>query len=461
MNKCLEVAVSLYGIMKAGAAYVPLDPSAPPARTADIIDDCDIKILLSANNRKRVLPQLCEGVDESLIVIGPDALEGCPTVETWASLGERYSAERPDVKILESDLAYIIYTSGSTGLPKGIMHTHHSALSFARWAADEYGLLGSDRLSNHAPLHFDLSIFDYFAAVVAGSCTVIIPEEYTRLPASYSQLLADAGVTVLFTVPFALIQIQLRGILEERNLGALRWVIFGGEPMPIKYLCALMQQLPGARFDNMYGPAEVNGCTHFTVVALQPSDSAISIGRICQIAEALIIDGSGAPVAEGDVGELLVRTPTMMQGYWRRPELNRAAFHAITEKEIRKVFYKTGDLVARDADGLLWFRGRKDRQVKVRGYRVELDEIESVLVAHQQVEEAAVFAVKGEEAQFEIRAAVRAGASEGLEPAACMDYLRQHLPAYALPAELVVRDAFPRTTSGKIDRRALSLEAAA
>ncbi|NIP94174.1 MAG: AMP-binding protein, partial [Akkermansiaceae bacterium] len=184
----------------------PLDSSAPAERQEFVIRDCGIRCLVTAPAQ---LPSL-EGLEGRGLSF--DALFGLEDAGAlhsecipWQNVLASPTS-RPGCGPEEHDLAYIIYTSGSTGAPKGIMHTHFSGLSFARWAAAEYALTPEDRLSNHAPLHFDLSIFDFFAGAVAGARTVIVPEMHTKLPASYTQLLQDHGVTVLFTVPFALIQ---------------------------------------------------------------------------------------------------------------------------------------------------------------------------------------------------------------------------------------------------------------
>ncbi len=460
MDKCLESALAIYGILACGAAYVPLDPSAPAERLAFILRDCGIRHLVTADAKLGRLAQAAASGPLPLeCLIGPDGAQDLP----WRCVpwSEVHAAEprAPRVKCIEQDLAYVIYTSGSTGEPKGIMHTHHSGLSFARWAAREYGLRQEDRLANHAPLHFDLSILDYFAGAVAGATTVIVPEDYTRLPASYSALLAAQRVSVLYTVPFALIQLLLRGVLEERDLSALRWIIYGGEPFPVKHLRALMQRLPHVRVDNIYGPAEVNGVTHHTLAADFDGDS-VPIGPIADIAEALVVDDSGAPVAAGESGELLVRTPTMMQGYWGRADLNRAAFfRRQLLPEYTAVYYRTGDLVREGGNGEFEFLGRKDRQVKVRGYRIELDEVEAALVAHAAVEEAAVFAVPEAEGSQQLRAAVTLKAGGEADRNALLAYLKERLSWYMLPAVLELRDSFPRTSTGKIDRRRLRDEA--
>jgi len=457
MDKSLHTPVAMYGIMKAGAAYVPLDPSAPTERLALILRDCNIRVLITDKSKNRKLQGLREqGISLDCLVGFDNNNDLSSRSISWDTVFAEDSNYVAGAKLIEKDLAYIIYTSGSTGIPKGIMHTHHSGLSFARWAAAEYGLESGDRLSNHAPLHFDLSIFDYFASAVAGASVVVIPEEYTKLPPSYSKLIADQRVSVLFTVPFALIQLLLYGILDDRNFDALRWIIFGGEPFPTPHLRELMKKLPHVRFDNMYGPAEVNGCTHYTVESLSQSDESVPIGPVNDISDALVVNPEGEEVARGESGELLIRGPTMMQGYWGRPDLNRRAFYRrqITDC-YDEVYYRTGDMVVQDPNGSFRFLGRKDRQIKVRGYRVELDEVESALASIDDVEESAAFAVPQEDGSQQIQVAVTLKNGKQHKDSDLLAYLKLRLPWYALPSALRVQEVFPRTTTGKIDRRKL------
>jgi amino acid adenylation domain-containing protein len=464
MDKSLSMAVSLYGIFKAGGAYVPLDPTAPISRLVEIIQDCNIKVLVSANNKQKRLTKVNEQLNWPLSILGCEQLiEGCNTV-SWQTIYSQYPNTPLAIKIIESDLAYIIYTSGSTGKPKGIMHTHHSGLTYARWAANEVQLNASDRVGNHSPLHFDISTFDWFATAFVGASTIVIPDEYTKLPASYSQLIEQSKMTVLFTVPYALIQLSTWGEITHRDFHHLRRIMYGGEPFPIKHLVNLMQLLPHVAIDNIYGPAEVNGCTRFSIQNIDPSASNISIGKICQIAEALVVDEHDNALAPGESGELLVRTPTMMQGYWARPDLNQKAFYyppsdSLNNSALPQKYYRTGDIVKTDFDDNIWFLGRKDRQLKVRGYRIELDEIESALVSYVGIEEAAVFSIKLTNESDQVHAAytLKSGASENKK--ALNKHLKERLPSYALPTVITLRTSFPRTTSDKINRSALSLEA--
>ena len=358
------------------------------------------------------------------------------------------------------DLAYIMYTSGSTGVPKGLMHTHRSGLAYARLSATTYGVCAEDRLGNHSPLHFDMSTFEYLTGPLQGAASIIIPEDVTFFPQSLARLIESEALTFWYSVPLALIQLLEQTDIAERTISSLRWVLFGGEIFSPKYLRRLMRMWPQARFSNVYGPAEVNQCTFYHVPPIAPEDDRpVPIGKVWPNADGLVVDEADETVPAGNPGELLVRAPTMMEGYWNRPELNARAFYDTEAAPgFRHRYYRTGDLVQAREDGELLFLGRKDRQVKVRGYRVELDEIESALARQAEVIEAAAFVVPKTEHEKGIVAAVLLQPDSGLTADALRLALAATLPTYAVPEYIVSRERLPRTTSGKTDRRALREE---
>ncbi|MEM6287613.1 MAG: amino acid adenylation domain-containing protein [Bacteroidota bacterium] len=465
LRKGLETAVAVYGILRAGAAFVPLDPKLPPARLGAVLRDAGVGHVVSHDALRAQLLALGAEAPAGLRLVGPEAADleaaGLETI-SWAEV-DAAPASGPLVTWDAGDMAYLMYTSGSTGLPKGIVHTHASGLAYARCAADVYGLDPRDRISGFAPLHFDQSTFDLFAGPLAGATAVVVPEPHMMMPASLAALIEAERLTVWYSVPYALTQLLLRGALDTRDLTALRWVLYGGEAFPMKHLRALMARWPHARFSNVYGPAEVNQCTvHHLDAPPSPDAEAVPIGPAWPAATCRVLDGE-APAAPGVPGELAVATPTMMEGYWNRPDLNARVFVRLggDPRLGGERFYRTGDLVREAPDGALWFLGRMDRQVKVRGHRVELDEVEAVLVQHPAVAEAAVYAVDAADGARAVHAAV--SLRPEADPPTAADLLahaRAHLPPYALPARLDVAEAFPRTTSGKIDRRALQTEAA-
>ncbi len=458
LNKSVESGVAIYGIMTAGAVYVPLDPTSPPSRLAYVVNDCNIDVLVSEDRRASKISDLEElGVKLNAVIGLSDSTLNCRTL-AWDDLS--VDVARPATTLTELDLCYILYTSGSTGVPKGIMHTHRSALSWAEVTASTYEIGPDDIISNYAPLHFDLSTLDFFGGARACASVVMVPEEHMKLAASFASLVARERLTLLYTVPLALIQLASPGAMDSLDFSSLRRILFGGEPMPIKHLQTLMEKLPDCRFFNVYGPTETNGCTHYEVeTPLAQNVESLPIGRPYSNVEVLIVDDEDFPVQTGQVGELLVRAPTVMKGYWGRPDLNEGAFYFRRQfSGLPDIFNRTGDLASWDRYEQLQFHGRRDRQIKSRGYRIELDEVEAVLVSHPDVAEAAVFGVESDDGAVIISAAVIIGEADEVDASALLSFMSASLPPYALPMNIETRSEFPRTTSGKIDRKALAAD---
>ena len=463
LSKSLETSLAIYAIMKAGAAYVPLDPASPAARVASIVEDCCIHCIISEPSKAAILAEVAAQQPGLHSVMGAGDIPGLRAI-SWDDVAAYPLSSMPTLAMSEQDLAYIMYTSGSTGKPKGIMHTHYSGLSYARLSAMTYDVQSSDRLGNHSPLHFDMSTFDYLTGPMCGATTVVIPEAYTLFPANLSQLIESERLSIWYSVPYALIQLLLRGVMEQRDLSSLRWIMYGGEPFPLAHLRSLMERLPDARVSNVYGPAEVNQCTwyHVPPPADWPSEElSIPLGHIWDNSSGLILDEQDQPVEDGQIGELVLRSPTMMQGYWNRPDLNAKAFYRYERfPGFVEVYYRTGDLVCVRPDGLMDFLGRKDHQVKVRGFRVELAEIDSALNSHPAVEEASAFAIR-DEAGDQIWAAVIVAQGQDVAERELITYLGQRLSPYAVPGRVLFKQSFARGGTGKIDRQVLQAEAQA
>lgn len=427
LHKSVETVVTAYAIMKAGCAFVPIDPFIPGERLKMIVDDCDISIVVTNDRLVSKLEDLSLSA-----VVGPSS------GFSWDQVAQR-SADAPSRVVAPDDLAYIMYTSGSTGVPKGMMHSHRTSLGFGLWGVEYCALTPQDRVASHGPLHFDISIFDIFSTGLAGATVVLVPEAVTKFPASLSQLLQDQAVTALFTVPFALAQLGSGGVLADRDLSALRWVLFGGEPFTPRHLRALMEALPHAQFANVYGPAEAPACLCHLMDGPPVDDSPIPIGTVSANTVATIDDD----------GHLTIEAPSVTLGYWNRPELNAKSL-------VRPGVFRTGDLVRVRDDGLYDFLGRSDRMIKTRGYRVELDEIEAALGSHSGVVEAAAFALTDDDGVVTVHAAFVTSADDALTEAELREHAATRLPAYAMPATLRREDEFPRTTSDKIDRGSLA-----
>lgn len=452
--KGFDMILSAYAVMKAGAAYVPLDPFAPDERITGIIRDCGIKVLLTQKEKAKAAARAaCEAGLETVVGLEEIAAEDTRAVG-WHQVDEYSGAAAPDVRLIEDDLAYIIYTSGSTGKPKGIVHTHRSGMAFLRWATEVYGIRPEDRLSNHSPLHFDMSMLEFYGAARKGATTVIIPEEHKRLPASYAKLLEEERITVMYTVPFALLQFLRHGALERRDLTALRWVIFGGESFEAENIRKLMTFIPRARFSHVYGPTEANACTYWHLPrSPNEVDDPMPVGEDCPNSESILVDEEGRVLTGEQTGELWLRGPALMQGYWNRPDLNRRVFVAAETAGGRKAtYYRTGDLIRRGRDGNYFFVGRRDGQVKIRGFRIELSEIEEALRELREVEEAVAFGHEDEAGNSMVMAAVTGSDPEKQLPGDLLiERVRERLASYALPRKVVCLEEFPRASSGKID----------
>ncbi len=451
MPRCIETAIAIYGIMKAGAVYVPLDPSAPSERTNFLIDNCDISYVISIPSQKKSLLKIIEEGTSLNAIIGVKDTSLPITTVSWDTIFSNSLTDFKKIRIVAEDIAYIMFTSGSTGNPKGIVHTHRSGLNYAKFSAELYALNYTDRVANHAPLHFDICTFGYFSAPLVGACTIIIPDAYTKLPASLSELMEKEKITFWYSVPLALVQLLLNGVLDKRNLSTLKWVLFGGESFPAKHLNALMQRWSHARFSNIYGPAEINQCTYYHLDTPPSITSTVPLGEVWKHATYKILDVNDKEVRKGDTGELVVCTTTMMEGYWKNKELTQKSIYT-EETNLKHRYYRTGDLVRENEQGQLLFIGRNDRQVKVRGYRIEMDEVENILIRHKEVKEVGVFLRENKVGDLELNAAVILTPQASVDGKTLAKFCTSFLPSYAIPENIYSITEFPRTSSGKIKR---------
>jgi amino acid adenylation domain-containing protein len=465
LEKSFEAVCAIYGVLKAGAAYVPLDPKAPATRQAYILRDASVQVLLSSTKLAATWEVLRgEGADFRTVValdgeidreLAGDGAGGVRILDA-ADIASA-DASRCDVATTDFDLAYILYTSGSTGTPKGVMLTHRNCLAFVEWAGEEFGVTADDRVSSHAPLHFDLSTFDLFAAARAGALVVLAPPAVSVFPVELRRFIEGQGITVWYSVPTVLTMLVTRGGLEGGEFPHLRVILFAGEVFPTPHLRRLTQLLPHVRFANLFGPTETNVCTWWEVPTLpEEMTESIPIGRAIENVDVFALTDEGTLAAPGEVGELCVRGATVMQGYLGDPE--RTAERLVPNPlggGLDQPVYRTGDLVEEMPDGAYRFLGRRDSQIKSRGYRIELGDVETALHAHPSVVECAVIAIPDDVVTNRLKAFVTTQDGE-LAKADLVAFCAERVPQYMIPEEFEFSADLPRTSTGKIDRRALA-----
>jgi len=363
------------------------------------------------------------------------------------------------VSVDGSDRAYIITTSGSTGTPKGIVHTHASATAYAKHTIASYGVTSNDRVTDIAPNHFDISTFALWTVPLAGASNIVLPEPYQRMPASLSQVISDKAVTIWYSVPFLIQQLVMRGDLDNRDLSHLRWVKFGGEMMARETLVAFQQHAPNAMFSNVFGPAETNQCTiaNFTIIP-DPDDGVLPIGQAVGGAKLRIVDRDVTvphKELESDDGVLWVSNDALMEGYFDMDEVNAKVLVEVDGDR----WYRTGDRVTRAEDGELTFRGRLDNQVKVRGFRIELESVEAELERCNLVEHAVVSVIKQADGDALIAGlfAQDPNIAEDELLAQAQQHAQGTLQRWSLPTKYVTLSEPLFTGSGKLDRNSLRM----
>jgi amino acid adenylation domain-containing protein len=467
LHKSLESVQTVYGIMKAGGIYVPLDPQAPVERVAYIMRDCGVQVVIVDAAHAELTSALFGAGAPLRVVVSITAeieWEHGGSMPCSVPGPQAIDAEEDgpvDPGTIETDLAYILYTSGSTGTPKGVMISHRTCLAFVHWAFHTFRLGPDDRATSMAPLHFDLSTFDLYATAMAGATVVIVPEGLAALPVKLADLWQDERITVTYMVPSILSLLVQYGRLECHDLASLRLILFAGEVFPVKYLRRLVRAVPHAEYYNLYGPTETNVCTYYKVTpqdVAEDAPAALPIGRACENTQVFVLDGSGKRVeTPGAEGELWVRGPTVAQGYWGDPEKTARSFlQNPLQDRYAELVYRTGDMVKLAEDGTtLLFIGRRDHMVKSRGYRIELGDIEAVLYRHPLVKEAAVVAIPDDFVGNRLQAFVVSFEQSQLPPAELTAFCRQHLPPYMVPEKFHFLSALPRTSTGKTDRPAL------
>ncbi len=438
MERSIEMLVGILAIMKAGGAYLPLDPTYPKERLAFMLEDAQLSLLL-------VQPHLIHEL--------PSHVAKVVTIDADGAAFADYSQANPVSSVQLENIVYVIYTSGSTGKPKGAINTHQGLCNRLLWMQDTYQLTSSDayggqsqRVLQKTPFSFDVSVWEFFWPLFTGA-TLVVAKPGGHQDASYLvELIAQQQITTLHFVPS-----MLQVFLEEPGLEkccSIKRVICSGEALPLELQQRFFERL-NSELHNLYGPTEAAIDVTAWCCQANNNEKIVPIGRPIANTQIYILDKQFQPVPIGIPGELYIGGVGLARGYWNRPELTNEKFIS-SPFQSKKRLYKTGDLARYRADGTIEFLGRIDHQVKLRGFRIELGEIETVIAQHCHVRETVVIANKNSLAAYVVPNQKTTFSINEVK-----HLVKEKLPEYMLPSAFVVLEALPLTPNGKVDRRAL------
>ena len=497
LDRSLELVIAVLAVLKAGAAYLPLDPSYPAQRLAFLLDDSQASVLITAEDES---PKTKDQGDHDSLVLRPSSfVHTVDLARDWPSIAQQ-PTDPPACAALPDNLAYVIYTSGSTGAPKGVLVPHRGVVNYLLWCVQSYPWQSGGGALLHSSLAFDLSVTSLFGPLLSGQTVELLPQGQ-ELEGVSAALRTRAGYSVVKLTPTHL-ELLRQQLGAHELAGRTAALVIGGEALRGEQLQVWQTQARATRLVNEYGPSEaVVGCCVYELPPQAVLVGSVPIGRPIANMQLYVLDEQLVPVPIGMAGELYIGGAGVARGYQGRPALTAERFvpnpfASGGDKETRRQgdkereqssiqnpkskiqngerLYKSGDLVRWRADGQLEYLGRIDDQVKLRGYRVELGEIEAILGQHPDVQSCAVCLCEDTIGSQRLVASVvltndrqpttddapHSDASSSTQrPSLVMselrDFLKERLPGYMVPAGFVFLDSLPLTPSGKVDRRAL------
>lgn len=457
LPKSISAIVGMVGALKASCIYVPMDKASPAARLAKILDCAEPSCILAVESTAKLLAATLSARQrngETRVGWLDTAAAERPGVFSQRDL-LAFSAEPLDCDTEPQDNAHILFTSGSTGTPKGVAITHENVSSFVAWATRYFEMNSSDRVSCHAPLHFDLSSFDIWGAFRNGAQLHLMPQEVGMLPNTMVDFIRRNEITQWCSVPSALSYMAQFDAISDYDFPSLKRILWCGEVLPMHTLRYWMKRLPAVQFTNLYGPTEATVASSFFSVPRCPmeDEKEVPIGTACEGENLFVLDEHLSAAPAGVVGEIYIGGVGLSPGYWGDREKTDSVF--VEHPQYGRI-YKTGDLAKLDEDGLIYFLGRIDSQIKSRGYRIELGEIESALHGLSLLSECAVIAHETD--SFEGTAICCAYVLRAHANGSVSDLRRalaELIPPYMLPSQWMECQSLPLNQNGKIDRPAV------
>ncbi len=436
--KSIEAVIALIAIQLTGNIYVPIDTETPPKRKEAILNSLKNALTIQLSSGNFVVDQKTYNTGYNAKIENINSLE----IQLFEALKKR----------IDLDPLYIIFTSGTTGVPKGVTISNRSVIDYIDWACSAYEISDSEIIGNQAPLYFDNSVLDLYLTFAKGCELHLITDETLAFPSSLTEYLVQNKINFIFFVPSVLNNLSALDMLGEYDLTKIKKLLFAGEPMPLQTIKYFRKHLPNAILSNLYGPTEITvDCIYWIFGDELDKLENTPLGKPCDNTKILFINEEEKPLFEADkIGEICVAGSGLALGYWNQPkETDMAFIQNPAHENYSEIIYKTGDLgYISSKDGLIYMTGRKDRQIKIRGRRVELGEIESAIYRVEGIKQCAVLFDPNKQR-------ITAFFSGEVKIIKLTETLREYLPSYMIPTEFLKQERFPTTSNGKMDFKAL------
>lgn len=445
------------GTLMVGGVYVPLDEYSPIERLLHIVKNTRMDtIAVDSNLYHYFSPLFLDTNIKRIILLNDDVpIDDNVNIINHSIVQNESSYKIPLYNQVSDDLAYILHSSGSTGVPKGIMLTHRNARTFVDWMKKEFGICEKDRVMARAPFKFDLSVFDIFCTLSGGATLICYDwnkkREGNQKHLDYVKLMEREKATILYTTPSTYITLLNKGDLANAQL-SLRTIMYAGEPFSVPQLRKLRKVLPCVKIANIYGPTETNIVTYYWINCLPQDDNeSIPLGNVVDDTEIIVVSEDGRKICSPmEIGELWCRGGTVTKGYLGMEEKTRECLVLSPFHSFPVYFWRTGDFGYRDYTGCLHYRGRKDHMIKVKGYRIEIGEVEKAVSSYSLIDEFAVVAKS--DPSYGNRLYCYFSSLKNISVEELKKHLSLKIPDYMIPYRFIQLSCLPKTSSGKIDR---------